>query len=164
MKISRIFKGIPVREARASLLVQPNKRDIDSALPDDPENCAYAKCIRRTLECDNVFVFKTVAYIQSLDHRGKPLMERFIVRKHAKEFLVKFDGGKTVAPGGFTFHAPTRANTLDYKTEQTRAYRRSPHAKIIGTATKVRVYSLRHGTGQVHFIGTDNSIAPRHLK
>jgi hypothetical protein len=162
MKISRIFKGIAVREARGNLLVQPNKRDIESALPEDPEHCAYARCIRRTLECENVFVFKTVAYIEVLDRKGKPTMERYIVRKHAKEFLVKFDGGERVAPGGFTFHAPSRCNTLDYKAEQTRAYRRSPHARITGERIRATSYSLRHGTGQVHFIG--KGVITRHLK
>jgi hypothetical protein len=164
-RIVRHYQGLPVREARANLLVQPSKKDIEGASPEDPTNCAYARCLKRTLECKTVFVFKSIAYIETLDEKGKPVLERYVVKQHAREYLLKFDGGQRVEPGGFTFHKPNRSSTLDYKTEQTRIYRRSPHAKIIGRATPARTFSLRYGTGQVHFIGTDAGIMkPRLLK
>lgn len=164
-RILRHYQGLPVREARASLLVQPSKKDIDAAVAEDPTNCAYARCLKRTLECKTVFVFKSIAYIETLDEKGRPVLERYVVRRHAREFLVEFDGGKKVEAGGFTFHKPNPSATLDYKAEQTRKYRRSPHTKITGTSSSApKTYSLRYGTGQVHFIGTDRGIASKILK
>ena len=163
-RIVRHYQGLPVREARASIIVQPSKSDINGASPEDPTNCAYARCLKRTLECKTVFVFRSVAYIETLDEKGRRYLERYVVRQHAREYLMKFDGGQKIEPGGFTFHKPAPSNTLDYKTEQTRQYRRSPHTKLTGTSTKPQTYSLRYGYGAVHFIGTDKGINPKLLK
>lgn len=154
MKYSRAFQGIPVREARASLHVQPNKDDIKGATKEDPTNCAYARCLRRTLECTVVYVFKSIAYIQTLDERGKASLERYVVRHYAREYLLKFDGGERVEPGGFVFHAPARSRTLDYKVKDyARRKHRSPHTAIRGKVTSPTTYELRSGKGQVHFSG-----------
>lgn len=158
---NREFKGIPVREARAALHVQPNQRDIDGATKESPTNCAYARCIRRTMESPNTFVFKTVAYIQTLDEAGKPIMERYIVKRYAREYIHKFDHGEKVSPGGFVFHKPHRSVTLKYK--QQSGYQRwlagkaSPR-KSEGQKPKQREYSLRNGKGQVHLFGNEDQI------
>ena len=153
----RKFNGIPVREARAAMHVQPNKEDIRGATREDPENCAYARCLRRTLDCGNVFVFRSVAYIQTLDEKGKPIMERYSVRKHAKDYLTKFDGGEKTEPGGFVFHVPNPCKTLNYKMQ---AYhdRKARGLSVQGPRNtgakgpKSKGYSLRNGKGAVHFI------------
>jgi len=153
----RKFNGIPVREARAAMHVQPNREDIRGATKEDPENCAYARCLKRTLDCKNVFVFRSVAYIETLDEKGAPIMERYMVRKYAKEYLLRFDGGEKVEPGGFVFHTPTKCKTLNHKMED---YHRR---KALGKSTtgpkntgakleKPKSYSLRNGKGAVHFI------------
>ncbi|HET9374288.1 MAG TPA: hypothetical protein VFO40_04910 [Chthoniobacterales bacterium] len=152
-KYERKFARLPIREARASLHVQPNKWDIKDAVKEDPENCAYARCLRRTLECQHVFVFKTVAYIETLDEKGRPVMQRYIVRHYAREYLLRFDGGEKVEPGGFVFHAPNRSRTLNYKVEHYRGRPRSPHARLTGETVQPKSYSLRNGKGQVHFSG-----------
>ena len=112
----RRFNGIVVREARAAMHVQPNRDDIRGATKEDPENCAYARCLKRTLDCKNVFVFRSVAYIETLDEKGKPVMERYSVRSYAQEYLLKFDGGEKIEPGGFVFrNVPSKCRTLNYK-------------------------------------------------
>jgi hypothetical protein len=152
----RRFKGIPVREARASMHVQPNKADIAGATREDPENCAYARCLKRTLDCQNVFVFRSIAYIETLDEAGRSIMERYCVRQYAQEYLLKFDGGEKVEPGGFVFHVPNRTKTLDYKINDYRK-RKAAGKPTSGPKTgpkiaKPKSYSLRNGKGAVHFI------------
>jgi hypothetical protein len=151
----RRFNGIPVSEARAALHVQPNREDIRGATREDPENCAYARCLKRILDCRNVFVFRSVAYVETLDEKGQPIMERYTVRQHAKEYLLKFDGGEKVQPGGFTFHPPNKCRTLDYKIKD--YHRRKAAGEPVsgprnGSKMPPKTYSLRNGKGAVHFI------------
>src|ERR1700756_4767574 len=94
----RMYRGLTVREARAAMHVQPSSKDIAGATEEDPTNCAYARGIKRTPNAPSVFIFKTVAYIQTLDEQGNAIMERYIVKKYAREYLIKFDGGEAVAP------------------------------------------------------------------
>jgi hypothetical protein len=156
-----MFKGFPIWEARASLHVQPNDKDISGATKEDPENCAYARCLRRTLSAANVFVFKTTAYVQTLNEKGENVMERFKVKTYAREYLLRFDGGEKIAPGGFVFHAPSRCQTLAYKHRQQlkriRAGKISPRVTQ-GQKPKVKNYSLRKGTGRVHLFGAEDQI------
>ena len=156
-KTERRFNGILVREARAAMHVQPSREDIRGATKEDPENCAYARCLKRTLDCTNVFVFRSIAYIETLDERGRPIMERYMVRSYAQEYLLKFDGGEKVAPGGFVFHVPTKCKTLNFKMSE--YHRRKAAGKTTtgpkntgATAIKPKEYSLRSGKGAVHFI------------
>lgn len=148
---------MPVVEAKASIHVQPNAKDIAGATREDPTNCAYARCLRRTYDANSVWVFSTVAYLETLDREGKPILERFIVRKYAREYIVKFDHGEKVEPGGFVFHAPTSGSTLAAKLKRDQRYRRSPH-KIKGKAATARQFSLRRGTGRVHLFGNADQI------
>jgi hypothetical protein len=154
----RKFNGIPVREATVSLHVQPNKEDIKGATKEDPENCAYARCLKRTLECQNVFVFRTVAYIETLDEKGDHYMVRYHVRSYARDYLLRFDGGQLVEPGGFVFHAIPKSMSLDAKMRQYHERRTAGKTGTRGkgirpdTRNKVKSYNLRNGKGAVHFI------------
>lgn len=154
---ARTFRGMPVVEAKASIHVQPNAKDISGATPESPDNCAYARCLRRTFDASSVFVFKTVAYVQTLNTQGQPILERFIVRKYAREYIVKFDHGEKVEPGGFVFHAPSRGLTLAWKLKKDQRYGRSPHREK-GKKPELREFSLRRGTGRCHFYGPDDQI------
>lgn len=148
---------MPVVEARANLHVQPNANDIKGAEKESPTNCAYARCLRRTYEAPNVFIFRTVAYIQTLNEHSASILERYIVRKYAREFIVKFDHGERVEAGGFVFYAPSRSNTLRGKLEKDRRYPRSPH-KGKGKKPKMTEFSMRCGTGRCHFFGSEDQI------
>jgi hypothetical protein len=165
-KVERKFRGIPVREARAAMHVQPNKADIAGATREDPENCAYARCLKRTLDCTNVFVFRSVAYVETLDEKGNRLMERYTVRQHAKDYLLKFDGGEKVGPGGFVFHVPNLTKTLNYKMEdyqeRKKAGKPTSGPKNTGArAGRPKPYSLRNGKGAVHFITAQQILVHR---
>jgi hypothetical protein len=150
---ARVFRGIPIREARASIHVQPNARDISGATQESPDNCAYARALKRTYDCQNVYVFKTVAYVETLDEAGAPIIERYLVKTYARDYLLRFDHGEKVGPGGFVFHRPNRSNTLSYKQKEglkrRRAGKQSPRLSP-GQRPKIKNFSLRRGTGQVH--------------
>jgi hypothetical protein len=175
----RLFQGIPVREGRGDILVQPTKADIRSAVRNDPENCAYARCLQRMLETNKVFVYTTVCYVQTLDERGNPIMERYIVKDHAHAYIQKFDAGEEVGPGGFILHRPYRSKTLEYKRKQSvETYKKNPRrARELGQlsykkaqARKVHAHTaptdilpstFRDGKGMVHFIGTEGILEVR---
>lgn len=175
----RMFQGLPVREGRGDILVQPNSRDIKAATPHDPENCAYAICLKRMLETSRVFVYTSVAYIETMDEQGERLMERYIVKDHAHAWVQKFDRGEHVNPGGFILHKPTGTKTLEYKRKSSRmwarhnpekskanshntyerqqARRKNPEAKEYGG-------TFRDGTGMVKFFGTFDGKLSTHRK
>jgi hypothetical protein len=157
-----MFRGIPVREARASIHVQPNAKDIAGATQESPENCAYARCLKRTMECANVFVFKTICYIQTLDESGKPIMERFLVKSYARRYIVRFDHGEAVEPGGFVFHRPYRSITLNYKTKWRNTWKqgKSPRLTKTGPRKPKSEFELRSGKGRVHLMCKEDQIRP----
>jgi hypothetical protein len=108
-----------------------------------------------------VFVFKTIAYIQTLDEYGQPVMERYHVKKYAREYIVKFDHGEPVQPGGFVFHRPNKSQTLKYKQEsgiKLRAAGKVSPRTTQGKKVKVKTFSLRSGKGKVHLFGNEDQI------
>jgi hypothetical protein len=164
----RMFQGLPVKEGRSDILVQPTARDIKAAIRHDPENCAYAICLRRMLETSRVFVYTSVAYVETMDERGNHIMERYIVRDHAHAWVEKFDRGEQVNPGGFVLHRPEKSKTLEYKRIGSRSWARLNYEKARTFAREsfqrqkarkkdpAKQYSgtFRDGTGQVKFYGT----------
>lgn len=156
-----MYRGIPIQEARAAMHVQPNQKDISGATQESPDNCAYARCLKRTLDAANVFVFKTVAYVESLNERGQAVMLRYVVKTYARDYLLRFDHGEKIQPGGFVFHRPARSRTLTYKQKEgNRRYKegkRSPRLTKPGPQ-KPKEYSLRNGKGQVHLFGGEDQI------
>jgi hypothetical protein len=166
-KPSRFFEGLPVREGRGDILVQPSRDDIKQAVRKDPQNCAYAVCLKRMLQTSRVYVYASVAYVETLDEKGNAMMERYQIRNHAHAYIRDFDAGKPVAPGGFILSKPTKGGTLEYKRQASRdfanrdrerarqyarrAYRRARKLE----PPRQLVASFRNGTGLVHFIGKD---------
>jgi hypothetical protein len=94
-----------------------------------------------------------VAYVETLDEAGAPIIERYLVKTYARDYLLRFDHGEKVGPGGFVFHRPNRSNTLSYKQKEglkrRRAGKISPRLAA-GQRPKIKNFSLRRGTGQVH--------------
>jgi hypothetical protein len=165
----RFFQGLPVREGRGDILVQPNRADIKAATRHDPQNCAYAICLRRMLETSRVYVYTTVAYVETLDEKGHQLMERYVVKNHAHAWVQKFDKGEEVNPGGFILHKPIGSKTLEHKRRNSSRWVHShrEHARELSNASyrrqrekkknpPVKEYAgtFRDGTGMVKFVGT----------
>lgn len=165
--------GMPVRDAEQSILVQPTAGDIERGVRGDPENCAYAQCVKRMLKTSVVFVYHTVAYIEVLNERGDNVLERYVIQDGTKEYLETFDANKNVKPAGFKLKAPEYSKTLDYKASYSRRARRTgayerwettrrekkqreaSGEKIERRKVKAKKTSgsFRDGTGFVRFIG-----------
>jgi hypothetical protein len=155
---NRVFRGMPVRDGKSNIRVQPNKQDIKKAVPGDPTHCAYAECLRRQYDASNVWVFKTVAYVQLLDESGKPIVERYAIHEEARWYLDRFDNGEKIHPAGFVLQAPTESDRLDHITE----YKRQIAAERKARGEKVKKYPQR----AAKIIGsrkTGAAIVPREL-
>jgi hypothetical protein len=178
---SRFYNGIPVRDARADMFVQPLSEDIQQAVQGDPENCAYARCIKRTMHSQTVFIYKNVAYIQTLDEDGNPLIQRWIISQRARRYIKAFDQGETIREGGFWFQAPRGSKTLSYHRNWT-ATDRANNAdrykqyqlthqknKLLGTVksktpSEFIMGSFRDGVGQVKFVGEGRKLQKHRLR
>lgn len=167
----RMFRGLPVRDGTSSIRVQPNKVDLKKGVPGDPTHCAYAECLRRQWNAPNVWIFKTVAYVQLVDENSKPVIERYAIQEEARWYLERFDNGDEVHPAGFILTPPKTAKTLDVITTANRkasADRRArgivkknyhKPAEIVGESNlgagaeprKLEVSVARSGSGMVHF-------------
>lgn len=168
IKGDRIFMGMPVRDATQSILVQPTAEDIAQGIKGDPEHCAFAQCVRRMLKSSTVFVYHTVAYVEVLGSKGERVLERYVIRAGAKEYLEDYDAKDKVKPAGFKLKAPEYSQTLDYKASLIRHYKRdgsyarweaARKARNGKKATRKRIEAkrtigpFRDGTGCVRFIG-----------
>lgn len=111
----RMFQGMPVRDAKEAIRVQPDSMDIKLAKRGDPNHCAYAECLRRQWKTDNVWIFKRTAYMQVLDEHGLPVVERFTIGNGGQKYIQDFDNGKPVKPAGFVLSPPSLSHTLDYQ-------------------------------------------------
>jgi hypothetical protein len=162
-----MFQGLPVREGRGDILVQPTTKDIKAAKPHDPQNCAYAICLRRMLDTSRVFVYTSIAYVETMDEVGNRLMERYVVRNHAHAWVQRFDAGEEVSPGGFILHRPTGSKTLEHKRKMSKVWARGHPERTKEFARrgwerrkaklkdpKQYTGTFRDGTGQVKFFGT----------
>ena len=160
---SRRFRGMPVREAKATLKLQPDADDIKNAKRGDPTECAYALCLKRTLHTDSVFIYKNIAYVGSLDDKGNPIFERYMIRAVARRFIDAVDNGDKVMAAGFVFHPPTKKASLDYRLSVERRPPGSTHKsqQIVGVRFRrpqpkeTSFSKLRRGTGMVQFIAKD---------
>jgi len=115
--MKKTYHGLTVKDAENALRVTLSVTNVVESIPRDPENCAFAKCMKETLGISNVAIFKTTAYIES---KGKSIIERYIPSLKVKEFIERFDEGKL---GGvpslqtFDFNPPSESRRLDYEKE-----------------------------------------------
>lgn len=173
--VERYFNGLPIREARGDIIVQPTPRDLAKSVPNSPTHCAYAIFLKRAYNCPKVFIFETTAYVQTKDERGNPIVERFIIKDHAASYIRKFDNGEPVSSAGFVLHKPTPGKELEHKRRKSRQWylKNKEHARDVARKAyqkrrkspvprEIEVQSVRKGTGCVKFIGTyDGRISPK---
>jgi hypothetical protein len=183
IRAERIFMGMPVRDAAADILVQPTKGDIAKGVKGDPEQCAYAQCVKRMLNARVVFVYHTVAYAEALTEKGDSVLLRYTIKDGTKQYLETYDSGQDVKPAGFSLRAPNYSMTLDYKaalrkdqkrrglTERWQKTREEKLRQEKQTGRKLirrrvvanrTVGSFRDGTGCVRFMGVHDGMLAKH--
>jgi hypothetical protein len=152
----RKYHGMPQQEATADLHVQPLLEDIENAKRGDPENCVFARCLKRVLHTSTAVIFKSTAYVEVLSEKGDKILRRYTIDGAARKCIDTFDRTGKIAPAGFILRAPTPTRTLDAKVAYNAKHPRKQ--KIKGTRTwkvakpKEHDFSfLRDGTGMVSF-------------
>ena len=171
---TRNFEGMPVVDTDAQLIVMPNEKDIATATPGDPENCAIAQACKRLYNSAIVEIWKRVAYIEIADQEGNHYVLRFHIAPRTRAQIIHFDQTREFPPGGFVFeeHPPSmrldavlargRARAERLRAGEARKPRKPGEAAIKGEArsdvepaTPATVMrGVRSGVGQVHFAPT----------
>ena len=157
----RYFNGLPVIDAKDSLRIFVNARDIRAATAKDPEHCVYAQACRRLFGSTTIVFLRTKAYIDLPDEKGRRFVNRFEINRAVREQITHFDLTGEAAEGGFLLSAPAPSQTLDAQREYGRTKRDPSHvpqseAKRRATIDGSRVISatlvgVRDGRGMVHF-------------
>lgn len=104
---------LPVLDGKWSVIIQPNKNDIEKGIPGDPQNCMYCVCCRRMLECELVFVTRTRAYVELKGAKGRPELRRFVLKNPAQMQVKDFDRDKYVTPEAVIFAKPEGKESLN---------------------------------------------------
>jgi hypothetical protein len=123
--LQHFLDGKTVKEAAADLIVVPQKEDIQGATKHDPQNCAFARACARAYGSSKVLFLGTVAYVELPDSKGKKIVERFVLPAAARQYIVDFDAGRRVSPGGFRLVAPSANSTLSARLKAARRRERS---------------------------------------
>jgi len=167
-ELLRFFGNLPIVEAENELRIQPNKKDIKSAVRGDSSNCVFSRACQRLFGAKAVFFYRKVAYVDLLSAQGNRQLERFIVPAAGERFIRDFDTGKNISAAGFILYPAKPSQTLDRNRETGRKHQAKKkllrrqaslngetivtgalRPKRKGTVSKIDGY--RDGRGMVHF-------------
>lgn len=128
----RILNGIigadlPVVEGKRIIHIQVSPSDVKNAVPGDGDKCALALACKRIYGSRVAYFFRTVAYLELLDGKGKRQLQRFNISENGREFVKKIDAEKKVNPAGFDLLPPSDSTTLDALIERNENTVRSKH-------------------------------------
>ena len=173
-EIRRLWGDAEIHDAKKDLRVFIAPEDVAGASRKDPAYCVFAQACRRTFHATKVLFFRSVAYVELPDSKGKRHVERFVMGEGMRPLIESFDRGKGVIPeGGFVLKAPTPGHRLDrlrMKSREQNLRHPGSHRKPKGTAAPARRapgpgqgkgkfrdgplaidLSVRNGTGAVRF-------------
>lgn len=124
----------------------------------DPANCFFAKACQRLFDSTAVVFFRTVAYVDLPNNRGKRRLVRFALPAETRASIVRFDTTGEIAPGGYELLPPMPTQTLERKAASARNFARKA---VISGVRKARRQpkivaatgsgEIRNGIGMVHF-------------
>src|SRR5215469_3175462 len=114
------WKNVPVFDATMMICLFPQKPDVEDATPGDPENCAYARCIKRVWpHARRVRIWRNVALVETTNNRGETIAERYIISSKGKRALKNLDLG-VGTPQPCSLLPPTPSTTLEGMREKSR--------------------------------------------
>lgn len=149
--ILRLFHGVPVRDAKHPLRVVPLARDIRGAKTKDPQNCVLARACRRMFRTSTILFWRSVAYVELPDERGKPHVERFVLSQHMRENIALFDRTGKADPAGYTLNPPAIGQTLEHKRRYQAEWASKAQPKRNKRIHVSGNFEVRDGHGQVKF-------------
>jgi hypothetical protein len=121
-RLKEFFGDKLVVDAKADLHIQPTEEDIRTAVPGDPQNCAFSRACQRMYGSKGALFLGHSAYVDLLDEHGRSVVKRHILSRSAQEFVDNFDAKAEVWPAGFSIRAPTRSATSKARRSQRRKY------------------------------------------
>jgi len=90
------LNGVEVSDANKSLRIDISQDDVKNGKPLDPQNCAAAECIKRTLGADDVYIHRGVCYIK---RKGAKRYTRYATSSGLRLETIIFDRGGAFMPG-----------------------------------------------------------------
>jgi hypothetical protein len=114
------WKNVSVIDATEAICLFPQTPDLEYAQPGDPENCVYAKCIKRVWpNSRRVRIWRGVALVETTDKHGQTIAHRYIISSRGKKALRDFDQGLGKAQPCMLL-PPTPSVTLEGSRERAR--------------------------------------------
>jgi hypothetical protein len=109
------WKNVPIVDATEMICLFPKKIDLENAEPGNPENCVYARCIKRVWpNSRRVRIWRGVALVETKDQHGETIAKRYIVSSKGRKSLMELDQGiGEIQP--CSLFAPTPSTSLDHK-------------------------------------------------
>jgi hypothetical protein len=88
------WRNVPTVDATEMMVLFPKKIDLEKARPGDPENCVYARCVKRVIpSARRVRIWRGIALVESKNKKGETVALRYIISNSGKKALRKFDQG-----------------------------------------------------------------------
>lgn len=108
------WQNVPVQDAVEPLVLFPKMLDLQTATPGDPENCVYAKCVKRVIpKARRVRIWRSVALVESRNSAGETIALRYSISKNGQKVLKNFDQGVgELKPCSLL--VPSRCRTLSF--------------------------------------------------
>jgi hypothetical protein len=158
--LTPLFDGLPVRELDARIILNVIAEDVESAIRNDPQNCALSRCAQRVWGSTAVVFHRWIGYIDVFDEEGDHYVARCSIPPNTKAKVEQWDAGGEFPIGVYRLEPPNHAQTLERQTERRAArkaakiakgetVRSKPHSRrkpLVMGAMKVE----RSGAGHVH--------------
>jgi hypothetical protein len=130
--LKRVFQGMEIVEAKADLIINAKHEDWVGSIPNDLENCVFARSCKRLYDSARMVFLATVAYVDHPDEKGVNKVHRYILSTRMREAIELLDvskGTKFIA-GMFTLLAPTFSNKLDFRRAADAKRRKRPDVRV----------------------------------
>jgi hypothetical protein len=98
IKLKEFFGDMSVSDAKADLHIQPNEEDIRTAVPGDPQNCAFSRACQRMYGSKGALFLGRSAYVDLLDEQGRSVVRRHILSRTAQDFIDNIDAKARCGP------------------------------------------------------------------
>lgn len=160
MAVRRTLGNLPVVDAADSLRIFVSPADIASAKRKDTAQCVLANACKRAFGSSKVLFFRTRAYVELPDKKGKRRIERFAASRDVRKLIETFDrGGKVKADSGFVLSAITPGRSFESRKKSRDASRANVIRGSKRSGEKMSAYkhkpfymdlAVRDGRGGVH--------------
>lgn len=135
-----IEKGLRRVDAKASLVIEVDRRDISASLQKNSKCCAFARACKRQINgVKAAYFFKTAAWLEY-----ETRMVRYILPVSVQKEIVSFDRSTKLEPGIYQINRPQKSMRMGCVKERS-AKRPGRHKTASGKTTR----KVRHETTNV---------------